>query len=88
VVADVSFESWVRDFECVVDAAGFERFALLGTCQGGPIAIEYAARHPERVSHLVLYGTFARSRAKRFNLPQRVEKGESPARARVTRLRR
>jgi pimeloyl-ACP methyl ester carboxylesterase len=75
-VADVSFESWVRDFECVVDAAGFERLALLGTCQGGPTAIEYAARHPERVSHLVLYGTYARGRAKRVNTPQQVEKGK------------
>jgi pimeloyl-ACP methyl ester carboxylesterase/DNA-binding CsgD family transcriptional regulator len=76
-VADVSFESWVRDFECVVDAAGFEQFPLLGTCQGGPIAIEYAARHPERVSHLVLYGTFARGRLKRTNLPQQVERGKA-----------
>jgi len=76
-IADVSFESWVQDFECVVDAAGFDRFALLGTCQGGPIAIEYAARHPERVSHLVLYGTFARGRAKRVNLPQQVEKAKA-----------
>jgi pimeloyl-ACP methyl ester carboxylesterase/DNA-binding CsgD family transcriptional regulator len=71
---NVSFESWVRDFEAVVDASGFDRFALLGTCQGGPIAIEYAARHPDRVSHLVLYGTYARGRAKRVNLPQQVEK--------------
>lgn len=75
-VADVSFESWVRDFECVVDAAGLERFPLLGTCQGGPIAIEYAARHPGRVSQLVLYGTYARGRAKRVNLPQQVEKAK------------
>lgn len=75
-VADVSFESWVRDFERVVDAAGFERFPLLGTCQGGPIAIEYAARHPERVTHLVLYGTYARGRSRRANLPQQVEKGK------------
>jgi pimeloyl-ACP methyl ester carboxylesterase/DNA-binding CsgD family transcriptional regulator len=74
-VADVSFESWVRDFERVVDAAGFERFALLGTCQGGPTAIEYAARHPERVSRIVLYGTYARGRSKRVNTPQQVEKG-------------
>jgi len=73
-VGDVSFETWVRDFECVVEAAGFERFSLLGTCQGGPIAMEYAARHSERVSHLVLYGTYARGRAKRTNLPQQVEK--------------
>ena len=71
---DLSFETWVRDFECVVDAAGLDRFALLGTCQGGPIAIEYAVRHPERVSHLVLYGTYARGRAKRVDLPMQVEK--------------
>jgi pimeloyl-ACP methyl ester carboxylesterase/DNA-binding CsgD family transcriptional regulator len=58
----------------VVEAAGFERFALLGTCQGGPIAIEYAARHSERVSNLVLYGTYARGRAKRTDMPQQVEK--------------
>ena len=74
--AEVSFEGSVRDFECVVDASGFERFPLLGTCQGGPIAIEYAARHRERVSHLVLYGTFARGRNKRVNVPQQVEKAK------------
>ena len=75
-VADVSFESSVRDLECVVDAAGFEHFALLGACQGGPTAIEYAARHPERVTRLVLYGTYARGRTKRTNIPQQVEKGK------------
>ena len=75
-VEDVSFESWVRDFESVVDAAGFDRFALLGACQGGPTAIEYAARHPERVDRLILYGTYARGRAKRTNLPQQAEKAK------------
>jgi pimeloyl-ACP methyl ester carboxylesterase/DNA-binding CsgD family transcriptional regulator len=75
-VADVSFESWVRDFECVVDAAGLDRFPLLGACQGGPTAIEYAARHPERVTRLILYGTHARGRAKRVNSPQQVEKAK------------
>jgi pimeloyl-ACP methyl ester carboxylesterase/DNA-binding CsgD family transcriptional regulator len=74
-VAEVSFETWVQDFERVIDAAGFERFSLLGTCQGGPIAMEYAARHPERVSHLVLYGTYARGRLVRTNLPNEIEKG-------------
>ena len=71
---DVSFETWVRDFERVVEAAGFEQFALLGTCQGGPIAMAYAARHPERVSHLVLYGTYARGRLNRTDLPNQVAK--------------
>jgi pimeloyl-ACP methyl ester carboxylesterase/DNA-binding CsgD family transcriptional regulator len=74
-VAEVTFETWVQDFERVIDAAGFERFALLGTCQGGPIAMEYAARHPERVSRLVLYGTYARGRLVRTNLPSEIEKG-------------
>lgn len=59
-VQDMSFEAWVRDLETVVDAAGLERFALLGQSQGGAVAIEYAARHPERVSHLVLCGAYAR----------------------------
>jgi pimeloyl-ACP methyl ester carboxylesterase len=40
---------------------GLKRFALLGMSQGGPIAVRYAARHPERVSHLIVYGTCARA---------------------------
>lgn len=58
--ADNSFEEWVRDLETVVDAAGVDRFSLLGISQGGPVAIAYTVRHPDRVSHLVLYGTYAR----------------------------
>jgi pimeloyl-ACP methyl ester carboxylesterase/predicted Ser/Thr protein kinase len=57
---DISFDAWVRDLETVVDAAGLERFALLGISRGGAVSIEYAARHPERVSHLILLGAFAR----------------------------
>lgn len=59
---DMSLETWVGDLERVVDSAGLDRFALLGMSQGGPIAIEYAARHPGRVSHLVLYGSYVRGR--------------------------
>lgn len=73
-VGDVSFETWVRDLECVIEAAEYRRFALAGTCGGGPIAIEYAARHPERVTHLVLYGTYARGQLRRTELPKEVEK--------------
>jgi pimeloyl-ACP methyl ester carboxylesterase/DNA-binding CsgD family transcriptional regulator len=58
----LSFENWVSDLAYVVDAAGFDRFPILATCWGGPVAIEFAARYPERVSHLVLYGTYARGR--------------------------
>ena len=71
-VEDVSFEAWVRDLESVVQHRGLQRFALLGISQGGAVATTYAARHPERVSHLVLYGAFplgrrvrARSEAER-----------------------
>lgn len=63
--SEISLEAWVRDLEAVVDAAQLERFPLLGISQGGSIAIEYAIRHPERVSHLVLYGAYARGRLKR-----------------------
>jgi len=59
-VEDLSFETWVRDLEAVVDAAGLERFPLLGISQGGAVAAAYTIRHPERVSHLIMYGTFAR----------------------------
>ena len=55
---DFSFDSWVRDLEAVVDAAGLERFPLLGISQGCAVAVAYAVRHPERVSRLVLYGGY------------------------------
>ena len=64
-VRDFSLDARVSDLEAVVDAAGLERFALLGLSGGGPIAVAYAVRHPARVSHLVLYGTYARGRAMR-----------------------
>ncbi len=60
-----TFESWVRDFEAVIDAAGLDRFPLLGISQGGAVAITYAVRHPDRVTKLVLYGTYPRGRLAR-----------------------
>jgi pimeloyl-ACP methyl ester carboxylesterase len=54
-------DAWVHDLETVVDTTGLERFAMLGMSRGGPIAVRYAARHPERVSHLIVYGTCARA---------------------------
>jgi pimeloyl-ACP methyl ester carboxylesterase/DNA-binding CsgD family transcriptional regulator len=61
----LSLDVFVDDLETVVDAAGLERFALLGVSGGGAVAISYAVRHPERVTHLVLYGAYARGRLKR-----------------------
>lgn len=66
-----SLESFVDDLEAVVDAAGLERFALYGTSQGAPIAIAYADRHPDRVSHLVLYGGFEKGRLVRASESER-----------------
>ena len=56
----LDFEQQVRDLEFVAESARLPRFALLGISQGASVAIEYAARHPERVSHLVVHGGFAR----------------------------
>ena len=70
----LSYENWIRDLECVVEAADFRRFAIVGTCWGGAIAIDYAARHPDKVSHLFLYGSYARGRLRRTDTPHEIEK--------------
>lgn len=54
-----SLDAWVLDLETVVDACGLERFPLLGISQGCAVCIEYAARHPERVSGLILHGGYS-----------------------------
>jgi pimeloyl-ACP methyl ester carboxylesterase len=64
-VREFSLEHYVNDLEAVIDAAGFERFALFGHSQGGAIAVEYASRYPQRVTHLVLLGAYARGSGKR-----------------------
>ena len=77
VVPDLGFDSWVRDLELVVDAVGAERFALLGISQGAAVAIAYAVRHPERVTHLVLHGGYARGRLVRANTAQARDEAET-----------
>jgi pimeloyl-ACP methyl ester carboxylesterase/DNA-binding winged helix-turn-helix (wHTH) protein len=62
---DFNFDDWVADLESVVEALGLERFPLLGVSQGGAVAVAYAARHPERVSRLVLCSAYAQGRAVR-----------------------
>jgi len=68
-----SFEEWVDDLESVVDAVGLDRFPLLGISQGGPVAIAYAVRHPERVSHLVVFGSYVQGLRKRAKSPDALE---------------
>lgn len=70
-------EAWVSDLEAVVDAAGLDRFPLLGISQGGPVAIAYATRHPDRLTKLVLYGTYARGWARRGASQQELEEREA-----------
>jgi DNA-binding SARP family transcriptional activator/pimeloyl-ACP methyl ester carboxylesterase len=72
-VDDFDLDAWVRDLETVVDTLGIEQFPLLGISQGGPIAIRYAARHPERVTRLVLYGTGAQGRRVKARTPEELE---------------
>ena len=69
-VDDLTFEAFVRDLESVVDALGLDRIPILGISQGGPVAIAYAVRHPEKVSHLILYGSYARGWDKRGSQQQ------------------
>ena len=68
---DFGLDACVDDLTAVVDAAGLDKFALYGASQGAPIAISYAARHPERVSHLVLQGGYARGRTLRSSEAER-----------------
>lgn len=67
-VNDISLDAWVSDMETVADAAGLDRFPLLGFSQGCAVSIAYAVRHPERVSHLILYGGYAVGTSKRPNV--------------------
>jgi pimeloyl-ACP methyl ester carboxylesterase len=73
----VSFESYVTDLSTVVDAAGHARFPLFGISQGGAPSITYAVRHPERVSHLILFGAYARGTIRRTGVGQGPEAVET-----------
>ncbi|HKD16415.1 MAG TPA: alpha/beta fold hydrolase [Thermoanaerobaculia bacterium] len=65
-VGELSFERWLEDLEAVVAASGAEEpFALLGISSGAAVCAAYAARHPERVSRMILYGGYARGWARR-----------------------
>lgn len=75
-VVDFSLDAWVEDLEVVVEAAGVDRFPLLGISQGGAVAVEYAVRHPERVSRLALVGAYSRGRLSRSVTADQREEAE------------
>jgi DNA-binding SARP family transcriptional activator/pimeloyl-ACP methyl ester carboxylesterase len=76
-VSDISFEAWVRDLEALVDHLDLERFRLLALSQAGAVAIAYAARHPKKLSHLILHGAYARGRFHRQDIPQAAEEAQT-----------
>ena len=78
-----NLDLWVDDLSRVIDDLDQERVALLGISQGGPVAIAFAARYPERISHLILYGTYARGMKRRGDQMQADEAGLQVNLARV-----
>jgi class 3 adenylate cyclase/pimeloyl-ACP methyl ester carboxylesterase len=78
-VEEVSLDAWVSDLEAVVDAAGLDRFPLLAMSQGCAISVAFAVRHPERVSHLILYGGFARGAYRRAKNEAELQKAKALA---------
>jgi pimeloyl-ACP methyl ester carboxylesterase/DNA-binding CsgD family transcriptional regulator len=76
-VSDLSLETYLIDLETVVDSAGLGRFVLCGLSQGAASSIAYAAHHPERVSHLVIYGGWARGLMERDPSPEQVREARA-----------
>jgi pimeloyl-ACP methyl ester carboxylesterase/DNA-binding SARP family transcriptional activator len=74
--APLNFEAFVDDLESVVDAAGLDRFDLLGISQGAAVAIAYSVRHPERVRKMHLWGGYAVGWAHRGD-PKEIERREA-----------
>jgi pimeloyl-ACP methyl ester carboxylesterase/DNA-binding CsgD family transcriptional regulator len=74
---EFSLEKHVEDLEAVIDAAGLKTFVLLGMSSEGAAATAYAARHPDRVSHLVLYGSQVQGRLNRSTTPEQVAEVET-----------
>jgi pimeloyl-ACP methyl ester carboxylesterase/DNA-binding CsgD family transcriptional regulator len=76
-VAELSTDLWLDDLETVIDTAGLQRFPLFAMSQGGPLAVRYAARHPDRVTALILLGTYARGRLLRARTEEQREEFET-----------
>jgi hypothetical protein len=62
---DITFESFVEDVDAVVNDAKINKFPILGVSQGCAVSIAYAIRNPNKVSHLILIGGFARGKGQR-----------------------
>ena len=78
-VETVSLDAWVNDLETILDAARVDRAPLFGMSQGCAISVAFAVRHPERVSHLILYGGFARGAYRRAKDEPELQKAKALA---------
>jgi class 3 adenylate cyclase/pimeloyl-ACP methyl ester carboxylesterase len=78
-VETVSLDAWVSDLETVLDAANVDRCPILAMSQGCAISVAFAVRHPERVSHLILYGGFARGAYRRAKNEAELQKAKALA---------
>lgn len=70
-IGDLAIDRFVEDLEAVVESAGIDRFALYASSQGVPVAIAFARRHPNRISHLVLQGGYEQGRLVRGSESER-----------------
>lgn len=75
-VRELSLAAWIEDLETVINDLGLERFPLFAMSQGAAVAVAYAVKHPERVSHLVILGGYARGKAHRNLDPAMREEAE------------
>jgi pimeloyl-ACP methyl ester carboxylesterase/DNA-binding winged helix-turn-helix (wHTH) protein len=73
---DISFERMVDDLKAVIDCYDYQKVALFGPSQAASVSIAFARQFPERVSHLILYGAYARGRCKRGN-PEGIEESKA-----------
>jgi proline iminopeptidase len=85
-VSSMTWENLTGDAEALREHLGFEKWAVLGHSFGGHVALEYALRYPDRVSHLVLLDTGGDSRWARENAPELLaQRGYSPAKVELVR---
>jgi class 3 adenylate cyclase len=75
-----TLEDRMEDLHAVLDAAGSERTALLGISEGGPMSVLFAGTYPDRVTSLLLYGTFPTGKRRTGHFtPELDEKAEAKA---------
>ena len=78
-VSSLTWENLTADADALREQLGFEKWAVLGHSFGGNVALEYALRYPDRVSHLILLDTCGDSRWAHESAPDRLaRRGFSP----------